>query len=269
MEVCPVFIDETGVLSGPARLQPVYGVGALVIPETKDITESLYRRHFNFVADRKAARSRARQDALSRTEPPTLGEVDRLMRSTRHHEYKFSEVTRLNVQQYIILLDIYFAYHAVEFHSVIINRMEPGNILSLWDGDTWGSYADLARELMELRISRDVFAIADLQGKSDKSPVYLEDMLCTVPAVKGCLRATSDMSVYLQIVDVLLGCVQFDYKDANGYYDKASKRADAKRELVNFVKNRLGMESGERFLPTGESYQSWNYPSLFTVYRSN
>ena len=269
MEVCPVFIDETGVLSGSARLQPVYGVGALVIPETKEITESLYRRHFNFIADRKAARSRARQDALARPEPPTLQEVDNLMHSTRHHEYKFSEVTRLNVQQYIILLDIYFAYPTVQFHSVIVDRLELGNRLSVRNEDVWGAYADLARELLDLRMNRDVFAIVDLQGKPDKSSVYLEDALCVVPAVKGCLRATSDMSVYLQLADVLLGCVQFDYKDANGYYDTTSKRAGAKRELVNFVKYRLGMEPGVRFLPTGEWYRSWSHPSQFTVYRSN
>ena len=42
MEVCPAFIDETGILSGPARVQPFYGVGVLVVPDTGRITDALY-----------------------------------------------------------------------------------------------------------------------------------------------------------------------------------------------------------------------------------
>ena len=89
-----------------------------------------------------------------------------------------------------------------------MDRLDPGYHLSRWDGDTWRAYSDLARELLERQLDRDVFAVVDLQDKPDHSSVYIEDVLCTVPAVKGCLRATSDMSVYLQIVDVLLVLVQ-------------------------------------------------------------
>ena len=92
-------------------------------------------------------------------------------------------------------------------------------------------------------------------------------MLCSVPAVKGCLRATSDMAVYLQIVDLLLGCAQFDWKDANGYYGTESKRAQEKRALVDFVKTRLGVPSGARLLTRETMSQSWDAPSRFTVYR--
>ena len=147
MEICPAFIDETGILSGLRREQPVYGIGVLVIPDTRAITNSLYRLHY----------------------------------------------------------------------------------------------------------------------KPDRSSVFIEDVLCSVPTVKGCLRATSDMAVYLQIVDVLLGCVQFDWKDANGYYGTTSQRAKEKRELVDFVKSRLGLPSGERMLTKATSSQRWETPSLFTV----
>lgn len=159
------------------------------------------------------------------------------MHSTRHHEYKFTEVSRFNLQEYIDLLNLYFPFPKPQFHALIMDRLDPGYRLSRWDGDTWRAYSDLARELMERQLDRDVFAVVDLQDKPDHSSVYIEDMLCAVPAVKGCLRATSDMSVYLQIVDVLLGCVQFDWKDANGYYGTMSQRAGEKRELVNFVKS--------------------------------
>ena len=212
-----------------------------------------------------AERRRIRKEIQSRAEQPTLRQIDNLMRSTRHHEYKFSEVTRFNLQQYIDLLNLYFSFPEPEFHALIMDRLDPNYSLSRWDNDTWWAYADLARGLLEEQLERDVFAIVDLQDKPDRSPVYIEDMLCAVPAVKGCLRATSDMSIYLQIVDVLLGCVQFDWKDANGYYGTTSQRAQEKRELVDFAKSRLGLPSGARFLTGETSFQNWETPSRFTV----
>ena len=269
MEICPAFIDETGILSGPRQQQPVYGIGALVIPDTRDITNSLYRLHFNFSADRMAERQRIRNDIQSRGESLTLQEVDRLMHSTRHHEYKFSEVTRFNLQQYIDLLNLYFTYPEPQFHALILDRLDPEYSLSRWTGDVWRAYADLACDLLKQQLDRDVFAIVDLQDKPDKSPVYIEDMLGSALRVKGCLRATSDMSVYLQLVDVLLGCVQFDWKDANGYYGTTSQRAGEKRTLVNFVKSQLGLRPDEPLLTDGNASRRWDEPSLFTVRRGN
>ena len=65
------------------------------------------------------------------------------------------------------------------------------------------SIRQLCQSLLHRRLTRDVFAIVDLQSKPGDSPEHMEDILCSVESVKGCLRATSDMSIYLQIVDVL------------------------------------------------------------------
>ncbi len=265
MEVCPVFIDETGVLSGSVAKQPVFGIGALVVPDTREITDSLYRLHFNFISDIRQARNNIRRDIQSRDAPPTLEEVDRMMWSTRHHEYKFSEVTRFNLQQYIDILNIYFSFAGLEFHSLIIDRSDPGFGLDRWNNDSWIAYANFAKSLLDRSISRDVFAIVDLQGKPDSSVEYLEDILCSAESVKGCLRATSDMSIYLQIVDVLLGCVQFDWKDQQGYYSETSGKARAKRTLVNFVKDKLGMSDEGPFLAEDQPFKVWGGQSSFTV----
>ena len=133
----------------------------------------------------------------------------------------------------------------------------------------WSAYVHITRAFLERQIDRDVFAIVDFQSKLNDSHVYLEDTLCSVPAVKVCLRAKSDTSVYLQLVDVLLGCVQFDWRDANRDYGTTSRIAEAKREPVSFVKSRLGLRPEERILPAGALLRSWKAPSLFTVYRGD
>ena len=125
MEVCPVFIDETGVLTGSVREQPIYGIGMLIVPETRTITDSFYRLHYNFIQDRATKRKEIRREIQARDTLPSMDEVDRMMWSTRHHEYKFSEVTRSNLQQYINILNLYFSFSDIEFHSLMLNRLEP------------------------------------------------------------------------------------------------------------------------------------------------
>ena len=73
------------------------------------------------------------------------------------------------------------------------------------------------------------------------------------------------MSIYLQIVDVLLGCVQFDVKNRFGYYDATSRRAQEKSQLVRFVKSKLGIRSEQGFLAEGHVPSEWHEPSVFTV----
>lgn len=148
-----------------------------------------------------------------------------------------------------------------------MDRTESNYSLGRWGNDVWKAYASLAKELLRRRTKRDVFAILDLQAKPDYSYDYVEDMLCTVPAVRGCLRATSDMSVFLQLADVLLGCVQFDWKDRRSYYGTASRRAAEKRELTTFLKARLGLPENEPIFPDGVSFRRWRKGSIFSVWK--
>ena len=206
------------------------------MPETREITDSFYRLHFNFVQDRANSRSEVRKSVKSQDiSLSAVAEVDRLMWSTRHHEYKFAEISRYNIQQYIDILNLYSSFPNLEFHSLIADRHDNDAGLGNWNNDEWEAYIHFARELLAERLTRDVFAIVDLQGKPNKSNVYLEDVLCSVSSVKGCLRATSDMSIYLQ--------------------------------LVNFLKSKLGMTQREPFLQKGQSFKRWDTPSAFTVWK--
>ena len=265
MEICPAFVDETGILTESVKKQPVYGIGLLVVPDTREITDRFYGLHFNFFAERAAARINIRKAIRARATLPTLQEIDHLMHSTRHHEYKFADANRYNMQQYIDLLNLYFSCPGLEFHALVLDRTEPEAGLSKWNDDEWEAYTHFAHDLLESALTRDVFAIVDLQSKPRRSKTHLEDVLCSVDAVKGCLRATSDMSIYLQLVDVLLGCVQFDYKDRMGYYGK-TKRSAEKRMLVNLVKSQLGLREQEPFMREGEALSRWEgISSSFTV----
>lgn len=236
MDVVPAFVDETGVLTSSASAQPVYGIGLLVVHNPDMVTDSFYDLHFRYGSERATRRSQVRQTVKDRDGSVTLTELDRLMWSTRHYEYKYSEVSSHNLQSYIDLLNLYFSYDCLEFHALMVDRTEPGFNLSLWNNDPWEAYVDLSRELLEEKLSRPAFVLVDFQRRPNSSDVSLEDTLSSATNVAGCLRASSETQVFLQIVDVLLGCVQADWKDQNGFYAPESGRAQAKRELLSFLR---------------------------------
>ena len=82
------------------------------------------------------------------------------------------------------------------------------------------------------------------------------------------LDAGSATSIVLyRRLDLNRGCVQFDLKDRFEYFDTKSRRAKEKRQLVNFVKGRLGMRPGVPLLGSRQSFKQWDTPSHFTVRR--
>lgn len=191
------------------------------------------------------------------------------MWGSRHHEYKFAAVSSYNVQEYIDLFSVFFAYSGPEFHSLVIDRTVPGYGLQPWGGDAWTAYCALSSELLARRLHQDVFVIVDLQSKPERAGEYLEDALCSVPNAVGCLRASSETSVFLQLVDLLVGCVQFDIRDQRQSYSVGSKRGSAKRDLVRFLKGRLGVALNEPLLPDTAPDRQWEGNCTFSVWRWN
>ena len=260
-------MDETGLLSGPVEVQPIYGIGLLVVPNPRELTDALYKVHFNLNARKSALRASIRREIREDGRRPSMPELDTLMWGSRHHEYKFSAVSSYNVQEYVDLLSVFFSYPGSEFYALVVDRTVPGFDLQAWGGDTWAAYCALSSEILIRALRRNVFAIVDLQAKPERSGHYLEDALCAVPHVLECLRASSETSVFLQLVDLLVGCVQFDIRDQRQSYSGESKRGSAKRDLVRFLKRRLGLPLQEALLPDSVAYRHWEEGCAFSVWR--
>jgi len=94
----------------------------------------------------------------------------------------------------------------------------------------------------------------------------LEDVICAIPKVTGCLRASSETFVYLQMTDLLLGALQFDWRDVQGNIARSSRRGEAKRNLVSFVKNQLGISPSEPILTPNARFRKKSRPVRFTAW---
>ena len=168
------------------------------------------------------------------------------MWSTRHHEYKFSEVTAFNLQHFIDLLNLYFSQDGIEFHALLVDRTEPGFSLAAWGHDPWRAYVEIGKELLERRITQPAFVIADYQGRPNAPQSVWKTFLARQVKLSDVYALSSEARYSLQIVDVLLGCVQADLKDHNNFYASNSRRAQAKKELVDFMRTKLQIPSASR-----------------------
>ena len=265
MDIVPAFIDETGVLTSNTKDQPVYGIGLLIVHDPDKVTDSFYDLHFRYGSERAARRSQVRHTIKDREDGFSLDELDRLLWSTRHYEYKYSEVSPHNLQHYIDLLNLYFSYDCLEFHSLLVDRTESGFSLGQWNNDPWRAYVDIGKQLMEEKLSRPAFAVVDFQRRPNNSPISIEDTFCLAPYVAGCMRASSETQVFLQLVDVLLGCVQADWRQQNGLLNQESKRGQAKKELLNFLKRQLGLSSIHPMVTHTKRNMEARAPLSFTV----
>jgi len=265
MKAIPAFMDETGVLTQSAKEQPVYGIGLLLVEDPGRVTDSLYGLHFRYGSDRAAKRSQVRQQVKLRGDSLTLEEFDRLMWSTRHYEYKYSDISQHNLQQYIDLLNLCFSSNCMEFHALLVDRTEEGFSLAEWGYDPWRAYAQLGRELLEQSLTRPAFATVDFQGQPRNSSLKVEDAFCSAKQVAGCIRAASESQVFLQVVDLLLGCVQADWKNRNGFYVFDSSRGRAKREALNFLRTRLALPASQPMVARQNRVFKAGGPLPFTV----
>lgn len=259
------YIDETGVLTTSIQEQPVFGIGLLVVKDPAEVTGSFYKLHFDFLSRKLAERRQIRRGILGKGGQPTLAEVDALMRDSWHREYKFTRIARHNLPQYIELLNLYFSFNSLEFHALLLDRTDPDFRLARWGSNPWEAYVALGREQLRGCLTEPTFAIVDFQAQPRKSSVSVEREFCSVPEVAGCIRASSESEVFLQVVDVLLGCVQAEWRESNGLYPENSSRAGARKSLVGYMKTRLGIPADETMVTRQRPFWATSVPSPFTV----
>ena len=236
-----------------------------MVRDPEKVTDRFYRLHYDFASARGEQRSKLREKIKRGELSPTPHELDRLMWSTRHHEYKFSDVSAHNIQQYLNLLNLYFSRDCFEFHALLLDRTQRDFSLSRWGNDFWLAYVKLGREILEQRLESPAFVLVDFQERPNDALIMVESEFCAVEQVKGCLRASSETQVFLQLTDVLLGCVAFDWRDRAGFYTPNSKRAEAKRNLVSLMKERLSLPALQPIITGQEQVWETATPSPFTV----
>jgi len=230
------FIDETGVLSKDPN-QRFYALGLLKIAETAPLYCELVLLRNRILS------------VMTRLEKP--------------FEFKFNHINRTNYKHYRTLIDLYFSFPQAAFCSFVVDKEAPGFQLEKYFRDVWEAYIGYSRLLVHKNMASGdkVCILADYYSKPKASTKFYEVELAKPddkgnnPVFNVCMLE-SHASMYVQLVDVLVGCVVYDFRLQATPNVKAN---EFKKGLVELVRRKLSVDS-----LAGELTK--NMPNYFSVW---
>ena len=233
MSNCFAFIDESGVLDESREVQPFFAVGFLKVADASLITERLFQKHYDYYSVKKEERRKMIQGLKDNPRILTQQDLNLLLVSTRHYEHKFTKITLTTLERYKAFLDTAFEF-PLYFCALVIDKTDP-KFNQLIYKNYWDAYISYSKLLCKYNRKGDnLCVIADYMNRPTKSDRYFELELNTLPQVFNTIRAHSETFILLQVTDLLLGSVVFQWRQKNGYV-KDSNRARAKIEFVNHL----------------------------------
>ena len=214
------FLDETGVLADDPN-QRFFGLGLLKLNDTSKLYSELWR--LKNKAESKVADYRS----------------NRLGVPERSFEFKFSKINNTNFNFYINLLKVYFDIPGIRFYAFIVDKCteyKNNNKSNVWD-----SYINFSCNLLRKSIAHNekIFVVADYFSKPNYSKKFWEKAVNKIPGVFNAIMLESCSTLFLQLTDILIGAVAYDYKITR----QGLKPNNSKLDIVKFIQNKLEIKS--------------------------
>lgn len=264
MPNCFAFIDESGVLDESREVQPFFAVGFLKITDTSLITEKLSQRHYDYYSFQKERRRKMIQDLKDNPRILTQENLNLLLVSTHHYEHKFTKITPTTLERYKTFIDTAFEF-PLYFCALVIDKSDP-KFTQLIYKNYWEAYISYSKLLCKYNHKGDnLCVIADYMNRPTKSDKYFESEINTLPEVFNTIRAHSETFILLQVADLLLGSVVFQWRQKGGHV-KNSSRARAKIEFVNHLISKLIIPSDKQIEYPLSQHITINKPFYFNIW---
>lgn len=225
------FMDETGVLSNDPQ-QRFFALGLLKLKQTSHLFEKVKKLKDKFNLDGK-------------------------------FEFKFTGIKRnKDLALHKELIDICFDYPDFFFACIILDKNSPSHTLTATT--TWDMQLNLAKQHIKSSIKSEekVAVIADYLTKPNNSSRYFEDELQRLQKVFNACMIESDSSVFVQIVDIFIGCVVYRHKIENGL----AKVSTPKGKLVLYIEAKLKNAFTLHNNYSGNFRHQPNLLSTFTIF---
>lgn len=227
------FMDETGILSDEG--QRFFALGLLILSDTSILYAELWKL-------KNKVESFLDQKYKSYKKP---------------FEFKFTKINKANFNFYLDLLELYFNFPDFRFCCFVLDKEDPK--IDIGQYDTWDYYIKYSITVIKnnVRKNENLFVIADYLGKPNDSLEYWEKSVNTIPNVYNAIMVESHASLFIQLVDVLIGSVTYGYK-----IEKQSLEPNKKKLAVyEYVTNKLNRKSlVGGFTETNPSYFNvWDF----------
>lgn len=259
------FIDE----SGNSTQERFFGLGLLLIDdEIGDFYDSM-KPFFDKARDIARTQKMARIAELTKNNE--FDQISEIAKSARKFELKFKYINSTNNTIYSSLINNYFRFPKARFCALIIDRQKhTASALNPWD-----TYIQQAAMLITNNIKNispcELCVLADDLTRPANITKSFEQSLTDAISFRlkknelsdkvfGVSRLESHSSLLLQIVDILLGCVMFDYKKSTGLISE--NLFEKQNSVVDNVRDRLKTKT----LAKNTTYHN---PSYFSVWELN
>lgn len=260
------FIDETG----NTAQDRFFGLGMLLIEKVGplyDAIKPLYDRA------RDLARLQKEKTINDLQVNKKYGEIAKIAKSSKRFELKFKMIGFTNNTVYRQIIRTYLKFPKCRFSAVVIDRKDPNFKPKEVFASPWYMYTSYAATLVAGDINNlstcQVCVLADDLTKPKNISESFEDAIAKKVGLKlkkdgvsrsifNIARLESHSSLMLQLVDVLLGCVVYDFKKESNLI--SPKLAERQETVVQELRENLKRKSlADHFTA--------NKPSYFNVWK--
>lgn len=225
------FIDETGVLSNDPQ-QRFFALGLLKLENTSHFFEQIKRLKDKY-------------------------------NKPKGFEFKFTGIKKdSHLQIHKELIDICFSDSEFSFACIVIDKQHHTHNTP---SSTWEMQLDLAKKHIKSNVKsgEKIAIIADYLSKPNSSNKYFEDELQKLNKVFNVCMIESDSSVFVQVVDILVGCIVYSFKIEHKLQSSVST---PKGKLVTYIEDRLIEAFNTYKNSSGNSKRDKKLSSGFTIF---
>lgn len=255
-----IFMDE----SGNNAQDRFFVLGILMVPieeigELFDFLENISSK----IKTRSQEKMRERID-----EDFKNNHLDKLLeqaKSTKLFEMKFSSINKENQDLYVHILHKYFKQTNYRFSAIVLDRQskdfKPEGMLH-WDRYLNNAAMLIANNIKNITNGEFVIIADQITQPKDHHPYenYLCDKICerlktknvSEEALFGSIRIESHSATFLQLVDILVGAVGYDF---------LGEDRERKIEFMKVLRGKLGLQ--EKI----QKSLTKNSPSYFSVWK--
>jgi hypothetical protein len=245
------FVDASGTFAPQDRF---FGVGMLTLSKPGEISDKLHIIYQRVFAISQRNREKSLQIFINKGDYES---AISMLRKTYHFELKFDRITPIKIPYYKEMIRLFLDSQGLRFSAMIIDKKKKGYDDHFFN-TTWDAYTSYVTTLVvnELKNlpNHEMFLVLDQINKPKSSSLSLEDTIlekirkrCSkyknnkLCKVVNALRIESHSNLLMQLTDVLLGAVMYDFKNKAGLISKKLKIK--KEDVVKELREGLGVVS--------------------------
>ena len=204
-------MDETGVLND-TRNQPYFAIGMMKLHDTGPMYRALER-----------VSSKVKQ-----------------FWGKKNFEFKFADIRNKDYKYYMNLIDEYFSFQDVYCKTLVIDKTNPKFHYKSYFSDPWAAQLGYMKILLEKTIALDeeVMIVADYLSRPKSSTKYFETEIRKNIGVFNACMLESHASLFIQVIDVIIGSIVYDFKRQKG----PAVEHVGRNAVCDFLKKKLNRE---------------------------